>query len=144
MLGGLGLKIRQVPAMEAIETILASASSPNSRRGNRVLEILTLREIQHLEEADPNPRGAIEVRCSIPKTTVLSVAVLIVESADRALMRVSVAIRVVILLETAHWTEVRLEVMLNLGLIHRLKQQPSLLRGTSFMPKGQGGAREVC
>ena len=93
MLGGLGLKIRQVPAMEAIETILASASSPNSRRGNRVLEILTLREVQHLEEADPNPRGAMKVRCSAQRRLVLSVAELTLENADRALMSASVAKR---------------------------------------------------
>ena len=94
MLGGLGLKIRQVPAMEAIEIILASASSPNLRRGNRVLVILTLREIQHLEEADPNPRGAMEVRCSIQGRIVLCVAELTLENVDRALMLVSVVVRV--------------------------------------------------
>ena len=94
MLGGLGLKIRQVPSMEAIETILASASSPNSRRGNRVLEILTLREVQHLEEADPNPRGAMEVRCSVQRRLVLSGAELTLENVDRALMPVSVVVRV--------------------------------------------------
>ena len=43
ILGGLGLKIRQVLAIEAIETILVSVSSPNSRRGNRFLGILTLK-----------------------------------------------------------------------------------------------------
>ena len=94
MLGGLGLKIRQVPAMEATETILASASSPNSRRGNRVLEILTLREIQRLEEADPNPRGAMEVRCSVQGRLVLSVGECTLENVDRALMPVSVVVRV--------------------------------------------------
>ena len=94
MLGGLGLKIRQVPDKEAIETIFASTRSPNSRRGNRVLEILTLKEIQHLEEADPNPRGAMEVRCSVQRRLVLSVAELTLENVDRALMPISVVERV--------------------------------------------------
>ena len=122
MLGGLGLKIRQVPAMEAIETILASTSSPNSRRGNRVLVILTLREVQHLEEADPNPRGAMEVRCSVQRRLVLSVAELTVENADRALMPALVVVRVDTWSETVPRAEVRLEVMLSLGLPHRVQQ----------------------
>ena len=94
MLGGLGLKIRQVPAMEAIETILASVSSPNSRRSNRVLGILTLKEIQHLEEAKPNPRAAMEGRCNVQRRLVLSVAELTLENADRELMPASVVVRV--------------------------------------------------
>ena len=49
------------PAMEATEIILTSVSSPGSRRGNRVLGILTLRGVQHLEEENLKPRGAIEV-----------------------------------------------------------------------------------
>ena len=134
MLGGLGLKIRQVPAMEAIEIILASASSPNLRRGNRVLVILTLREIQHLEEVDPNPRGAMEVRCSVQRRLVLSVAELTLENADRALMPALVVVRVDTLSEIVPRTEVRLGVMLSLGLHHRVKQQSSLPRGTDFMP----------
>ena len=134
MLGGLGLKIRQVPTMEAIETILASTSSPNSRRGNRVLVILTLREVQHLEEADPNPRGAMEVRCSVQRRLVLSGAELTLENADRALMSALVVVRVDTWSEIVPRTEVRLGVMLSLGLPHRVQQQPSLPRGTDFMP----------
>ena len=134
MLGGQSLKIRQVPAMEAIETILASVRRPSSRMGSRVLGILIDRRVQHVEEANPSPRREMKVRCSIPKTTVLSVVVLIVESADRALMPVLVVVRVGIWLETAHKIEVRLEVMLSLGLIHRVQQHSSLLRGTSSMP----------
>ena len=94
MLGGPGLKIRQVLAMEAIETILVSVSSPNSRRGNRVLGILTLKEIQHLEEENPNPRGAMEGRCSVQSRLVLSVAELTLENADRELMPALVVVRV--------------------------------------------------
>ena len=134
MLGGLGLKIRQVPAMEAIEIILASASSPNLRRGNRVLVILTLREIQHLEEADPNPRGAMEVRCSAQGRLVLSAAELTLGNAGRALMPALVVVRVDTWSEIVPKTEVRLGVMLSLGPPHRVQQQPSLPRGINFMP----------
>ena len=134
MLGGLGLKIRQVPAMEAIEIILASASSPNLRRGNRVLVILTLREIQHLEEAYPHTRGAMKVRCSVQRRLVLSVAELTVENADRALMPALVVVRVDTWSEIVPRTEVRLGVMLSLGLPHIMQQQPNLRRGTDFMP----------
>ena len=64
ILGGLGLKIRKVPAMEDIEIIFASVSSPNLRRGKKVLGILTLKEIQHLEDVVPNPRGTMYVICN--------------------------------------------------------------------------------
>ena len=94
ILGGLGLKIRHIPDMEAIETILASVSNPNSRWGNRVLGILTLKKIQHLVEADPNPRGAMEVRCSVLRRLVISVDELTVENADEAPMPASVVVRV--------------------------------------------------
>ena len=59
MLGGLGLKIRKVPAMEATETILASMSSPGSKRGNRVHVTLTLKGVQNLDEVDPIPGRAM-------------------------------------------------------------------------------------
>ena len=134
ILGGLGVKIRKVPAMEDIETILASVSSPNSRRGNRVLVILALREIQHLEEVDPNLRGAREVRCSIQRRLVLSVAELTLENADRALMSALVVVRVDTWSETVPRTEVRLGVMLGLSLPHRVQQQSSHPRGTDFIP----------
>ena len=134
MLGGLGLKIRQVLAMEATETILASVSSPNSRRGNRVLGILTLRGVQHREVADLNLKGATEVRCSVLRRTVLSVAELTVESADRALLPAMVVVRVDTWSETVHKTKVRLEVMLSLGLTLRVQLQSSLPRGTDSMP----------
>ena len=74
------------------------------------------------------------VRCSVPKTTVLSVAVLTIESVDRTLMLASVAVRLGTWLETAHRIEVRLEVMLILCLIHRVQHQLSLLRGSDSMP----------
>ena len=105
-----------------------------SKRGNRVLESLTFKGVQHPEEADPSPRRVMEVMCSIPERSVLSVTVLTGESADRALMPVSVVVRVSIWLEIDHRTEVRMEVMLSLGLIHRVRQQPSLLKGTSSIP----------
>ena len=92
---------------------------------------ILISRVQHLEEADLSPRRVMEVRCSVPKKTVV---VLTVESADRLQMSVSVALRVGIWLETSHRKEVRLEVMLSLGLIHRVQQQPSNLRGTSSMP----------
>ena len=69
-------------------------SSPSSKRGNRVLGILTLRGVQHREVADLNLRGATEVRCSVLRRTVLSVAELTVESADRALLPAMVVVRV--------------------------------------------------
>ena len=134
MLGGLSVKIRKVPTMEAIEIFLASVSSPGSRRGSRVLGTLILKGVQHLEETNLRPRREMEVRCSVLKRTVLSVAMLIVESADRVLMPALVAVKVGTWLETADRTEVRLEVMLSLCLIHRVQQPPSLLRGTDSMP----------
>ena len=94
MLGCLSVKIREVPAMEAIEIILTSVSSPGSRRGSRVLGILTPIGVQHLEEVDLSRRRSMKLRCSVPKRTVLSVAVLTLESTDRALIPVSVAVRV--------------------------------------------------
>ena len=126
MLGVLGLKIRQVPTIEAIKIILASVSSPDSRMVNRVLGILTLIGIQHLEEVDPNPRGAMEVRCSVQRRLVLSVAELTVENADRALMPALVVVRVDTWSEIVPRTEVRLGVML------RAPHQPSLPTGTNF------------
>ena len=104
MLGSRSLQIRQLPAMEDIEIILASVSSPGSRRGSRVLGILIPRGVQHLKEADLSPRRAMEVRCSVPKRTVLTVAVLTVESAYKALMPFTITVRVGIWLETAHRT----------------------------------------
>ena len=56
--------------------------------------ILTLRGVQHLEEADLNPRGAMDVRYNILRRTVLNVAELTVDSAERALMPSSVVVRV--------------------------------------------------
>ena len=74
----------------------------------------------------------MEVKCSIPERTGLSVVVLIMESADRTLMPTSVAVRAGIWLRIAHRTGVSVEVMLILGLIHRVQELPSLLRGTGF------------
>ena len=109
-------------------------SSLGSRRGNRVPGILIPRGVQHQEEADLSPRRAMEVRCSVPKRIVLSVAVLTVESADRALMPAAIVVRAGTWLRTSHGIGVRLEIMLSLGLIHRVLQQPSILRGTGSMP----------
>ena len=75
-------------------------SSPRSRRGNKVHGILTLKGVQHLKEADLNPTGAMEVRCSVLRRTVLSVPELTVESADSALMPASILVRVDTLSET--------------------------------------------
>ena len=125
MLAGLSLKIRQVLALEAIETILASVSSPSTKRGNRDQGTLTVKGIQHLEEANPSPGRAIKVRCSIPGRTVLSVVVLTVKTSDRKLIPTSVAVRAGTWLRTAHRTGIRIEVMLSLVLIHRVQQQPS-------------------
>ena len=104
MLRVLGLKIRKVPAMEATKTTLASVSSRGSKRGSRVLGILILRRVLHLEEAVLNSTRAIDVRGSVLRRTVLSVAELIAESEDMALMPALVAVRVGTWLETAHRT----------------------------------------
>ena len=88
MLGGLSLKIKQVLVLETIETILAFVNIPDSKRENRVLGTLTFRGVQHLEEADPITRRAMEVICSVPERTVLSMAVITMESAYRELMPV--------------------------------------------------------
>ena len=55
-----------------------------SKRGNRVLGIQILRGVLHLKEAYLSLRRAMEVRCSFLRRTVLRVAELIVESADKA------------------------------------------------------------
>ena len=81
------------PAVEATEPIWESISSPSSRRGNRVLGIVTLRGVQHLGEADPNRRGAIKVRYSVLRRTMLSVTELTMESVDRALVPATVVVR---------------------------------------------------
>ena len=62
------------------------------------------------------------MRRSVQERTILSMAVIIVESAYWALMPALVAVRVGTWLETAHRIEVTLEVMLILGLIHRVQQ----------------------
>ena len=117
--------------MLARETNLASGSSPGSRRGSRVLGILITIGVKKLKEADLSPRREMEVRYSVQKSTIISVVVLTMESAEIALIPALVAVRVGIWLDSAHITEVRLEVMLSLGLNHRVQKQPSLIRGTS-------------
>ena len=134
MLGGLGLKIRHVPAMEDTETILASVSNPSSRGGNRFLGTLTLIGVKHLKEANLSQKWSMEVRCSALRRTVLSVDEITVESADMVQMPASVVVRVDTWSDTVQKTEVRLELILNLGLTNRVHQQPSLPRGTNFMP----------
>ena len=148
MLGGLSLTIKQVIVMVATKTSLASMNSLNSKRGNRVLgiaqiqkkwrknsgELLTFIGVQHLEKVDPSPRRAMEVTCSVPEGTVLSVAMLTVESADKALMTASVVVRSGTQLTSAIRKEVRLDVTLSLGLIRRMQQQQRLLRGTGTRP----------
>ncbi len=108
--------------MVATRTTLASVSSRGSKRGNRVMGILILRGVLHLQEADLSPRRAMEVRCSVQRRLVLSVAEITVENADRALMPASVVVRVDTWSETVHRIEVRLEVMLSQGLSHIVQQ----------------------
>ena len=67
-----------------------SVSSPNSKRGNRVLGTLTFKGVQHLEKADSSLRREMEVMCSVLKRSVTSVSLITMESADRALMSTSV------------------------------------------------------
>lgn len=76
----------------------------------------------------------MEVRCSILERTVLGVAMLTMESADRELMLASVVVLAGTWSRIAYKKEVWLEVMLNLGPIHRMLQQPSLLRETGSTP----------
>ena len=122
------------PSNGGNKKILAAVSNLDSKRGNRVQGTLTFRGVHHLEEEDSSPRRAMEVICSLPERTMLIVVVLTMESADRALMPVLVAVRAGTWLRTVHRTGVRLEVMLILGLIHRVKQQLSFLRGTGSTP----------
>ena len=93
MLGGLSLKIRQVLVMEATEIIFVFVNSPYSKSDNRVLGTLTFKGVRYVEEANQTPRSPMEVRCSVSEMTVLCVAVVTVESADRALMPASAAVR---------------------------------------------------
>ena len=102
--------------------------------GNRVLGLQILKRVMHLKVAELSPRRAMEVRCSFLRIIVLRVVELTVESADKAEIPASVVVRVDTWLETVHRTEVRLGVMLGLGLPHIMQQQPSLRRGTDFMP----------
>ena len=52
--------------------------SQDSNRSNRVQGTLTFRVVQQLEEADLRSRREMEVICSVPEKTVLSVALLTV------------------------------------------------------------------
>ena len=70
--------------------------------------------MQHLKEADPRPRMAIEVICSVLERIVISVVMLTLGSADRAVMPVSVVVRAGTWSWTVHRTGVMLDVMLNL------------------------------
>ena len=63
----------------------------------------------------------MKVRYNVPKRIVLSVAVLTVESAKRALETVSVSVRGGTLLRSAQRTGVTLEVILSLGLFNRVQ-----------------------
>ena len=56
MLRGLSLKIRKVLVPEATEKTLVSVSSLDSKRGNKDQGTLTLRGVQHQEEAYPSQR----------------------------------------------------------------------------------------
>ncbi|XP_069152818.1 uncharacterized protein [Solanum lycopersicum] len=90
MLGGRNLKIRKVPAVEAIDTILASISSTGSRRGS---------------SRNSNSQRSTTLRGGILEPKKGNG----VESADRALMPNFVAVRVGIWLESSKRTEFRLE-----------------------------------
>ena len=78
--------------MEAIEIILGLMSIPGSRRGSRILGIKIPRGVQHLEDANLSPLKAMELRYSFSKINVLCAAMLIVESTNRELMSISVAV----------------------------------------------------
>ena len=69
-----------------------------------------------------------------PRKECVKCDMLIVKSADGALMPISVTVRAGTWLRTAHRKEVRMEVMLRLGLIHRMQRQSSILRGTNSTP----------
>ena len=129
ILGSLRLMIKQVLAVGATGITLASLSSPYLKRGNRVQGTLSSRGVQHLQDTNPSPRREIEMRFSVLKRTVLSVAVLTIDTAYRALISALVAVRVSTLLRTANRKEVRLDVMLSLGIIHRMQPLSCLLRG---------------
>ena len=51
------------------------------KKGHQSLGTLTLRGVQHPEEADPSPRKAMKVMCSIPERNRASFIVFIVGSA---------------------------------------------------------------
>ena len=55
ILRGLILLIKQVLPMEETGTTSVFVNSPSLKRGNNVLETLTRRGLQHLEEADQSP-----------------------------------------------------------------------------------------
>ena len=76
----------------------------------------------------------MEVRFSVLRRIVLSVADLIVESAARAQMVASFVVRVDTWSKIFHRIEVWLEVMLSLSLTHRVQQQPSLPKGINSVP----------
>ena len=67
--------------------------------------------------------------------------VLTLDSADKVVMSTSVAVRANTWLRTAYRKEVCLEVMLSLGLIHRMQENLSLLRGIGSNPLRAGRIR---
>ena len=81
---------------------LASVSIQDLKKGNRVQGTLTFKVEQHIEEVDPRQGRAMEVKCRVPERTVLSVAVLTVESIDRSLMPALVGVRTSTCLRSAH------------------------------------------
>ena len=85
----------------------------------------------------------MKVRYNVPKRIVLSVAVLTVESVDRALMPSSIEVRAGTWLRTVHRKEARIEVMLILDLIHGIQKQSSLIEEHVLRSEGNGGAGEV-
>ena len=104
--------------------------------GNRVLGIQILKRVMHLKVAELSPRRAMEVGCSALDRTVLSVVVLTVESADMAYCGCDKSGHMVNYCR--YKKEVKMEVMLILGLIHRMQKQSSLLRGICSTPLRAG------
>ena len=80
--GVLNLLTRQILVVLVVGELSEFVISPDLRRGIRVQGIVTIRGVQHLQEANPRPRRAMEVMSSVPERNVASVAVFTMESAS--------------------------------------------------------------
>ena len=118
--GDLNLQTKKVPAVVVAGALSRFVISPNLRKCIRDKGTLTLRGMQHPDNAYLSLIRSLEVICSIPKKNVESVVIFTVGSEDKAQMPSSVAGRADIWLGVVNIIGVRMEIMLSLCLIPRI------------------------